>query len=66
MTQDILFGTPMPHEVNVDMGIMDPDYVNIAFNGHRSWIGVATLQKAKKQEYQQMAKKVGAKGIQCL
>ena len=63
MTQDILFGTPMPHEVNVDMGIMDPDYVNIAFNGHQPWIGVATLQLAKMEEYQEMARKVGAKGI---
>jgi carbon-monoxide dehydrogenase catalytic subunit len=63
MTQDILFGTPMPHEVNVDLGIMDPHYVNIAFNGHQPWVGVATLQKAKMQEYQDMAKKAGAKGI---
>lgn len=63
MTQDILFGTPMPHEVDVDMGIMDPDYVNIAFNGHQPWVGVATLQKAKQEEYQEMAKAVGAKGI---
>lgn len=63
MTQDILFGTPMPHEVDVDLGIMNPDYVNIAFNGHQPWIGVATLQKAKLQEYQDKAKKAGAKGI---
>jgi carbon-monoxide dehydrogenase catalytic subunit len=63
MTQDILFGTPMPHEVNVDLGIMDPDYVNIAFNGHQPWIGVATLQKAKMEQYQEMARKAGAKGI---
>ncbi len=63
MTQDILFGTPMPHEVNVDLGIMDPNYVNIAFNGHQPWIGAATLQKAKKPEYQEMAKKADAKGL---
>ncbi len=63
MTQDILFGTPMPHEVDVDLGIMDPNYVNIAFNGHQPWIGAATLQKAKKPEYQEMAKKAGAKGL---
>ncbi len=63
MVQDILFGTPMPHEVNVDLGIMDPDYVNIAFNGHQPWIGAATLQKAKLQEYQEKAKIAGAKGI---
>ncbi len=63
MTQDILFGTPYPHEVDVDLGIMDPNYVNIAFNGHQPWIGVATLLKAKKPEYQEMAKKAGAKGL---
>lgn len=63
MTQDILFGTPMPHEVEVDLGIMDPDYVNIAFNGHQPWIGVAALQKAGLKEYQEMAKEAGAKGI---
>ncbi|WP_313339831.1 anaerobic carbon-monoxide dehydrogenase catalytic subunit [Sedimentibacter sp.] len=63
MTQDILFGTPMPHEVEVDLGIMDPDYVNIAFNGHQPWIGVAALQKARKKEYQEMAERAGAKGI---
>ena len=63
MAQDILFGTPMPHEVEVDLGIMDPNYVNIAFNGHQPWVGVATLQKARKAEYQEMARKAGAKGI---
>jgi len=42
---------------------MDPDYVNIAFNGHQPWIGVATLQKAKLEEYQEKARKAGAKGI---
>lgn len=63
MTQDILFGTPTPHEVEVDLGIMDPDYVNIAFNGHQPWVGVATLQKAKQEEYQELARKAGAKGI---
>jgi carbon-monoxide dehydrogenase catalytic subunit len=66
MTQDILFGTPMPHEVDVDLGIMDPNYVNIAFNGHQPWIGAATLQKAKKPEYQEMAKKAGAKGLRII
>lgn len=63
MTQDILFGIPMPHEVEVDLGIMDPDYVNIAFNGHQPWIGVATLLKAREEKYQEMARKAGAKGL---
>ena len=63
MTQDILFGTPAPHEVNVDLGIMDPDYINIVFNGHQPWPGVATLQKAKAPEVQERAKAAGAKGL---
>jgi carbon-monoxide dehydrogenase catalytic subunit len=66
MTQDILFGTPMPHEVNVDLGIMDPDYVNIAFNGHEPWTGVATLMAAKDPKNQDKAKAVGAKGIRVI
>lgn len=63
MVQDILFGTPSPHEVDTDLGIMDPNYVNIVFNGHQPWVGVATLQKAKSKEVQEMAKEAGAKGL---
>ncbi|MEL7566313.1 MAG: anaerobic carbon-monoxide dehydrogenase catalytic subunit [Dehalobacterium sp.] len=63
MVQDILYGTPTPHEVDVDLGIMDPDYVNIVFNGHQPWAGVATLQKAKLPEVQEKAKAAGAKGL---
>lgn len=63
MVQDILFGTPKPHEVNTDLGIMDPDYVNIVFNGHQPWGGVATLLKARTPEVQQKAKAAGAKGL---
>lgn len=63
MVQDILFGTPKPHEVNMDLGIMDPDYINIVFNGHQPWPGVATILKARSQEVQDMAKAAGAKGL---
>ncbi|WP_088228013.1 anaerobic carbon-monoxide dehydrogenase catalytic subunit [Desulfosporosinus sp. FKB] len=63
MVQDILFGTPQPHEVNVDLGIMDPEYVNIVFNGHQPWAGAATIQKAKLPEIQAKAKAAGAKGL---
>jgi carbon-monoxide dehydrogenase catalytic subunit len=63
MVQDILFGTPTPHEANMDLGIMDPDYVNIVFNGHQPWAGVATLLKARTKEIQDKAKAAGAKGL---
>ena len=63
MVQDILYGTPSPHEVNTDLGIMDGNYINIVFNGHQPWVGVATLQKAKCEQIQQKAKAAGAKGL---
>lgn len=63
MVQDILFGTPKPHEVDTDLGIMDGEYINIVFNGHQPWAGVATIQKAKVAEVQEKAKAAGAKGL---
>ncbi|NMM64583.1 anaerobic carbon-monoxide dehydrogenase catalytic subunit [Clostridium sp. P21] len=66
MVQDILFGTPKPHEVNMDLGIMDPEYVNIVFNGHQPWPGVASMLKAKTQEVQEKAKAAGAKGLRII
>ncbi len=64
--QDILFGTPMPHEVETDLGILDPDYVNILFNGHEPWVGVATILAARDQAAQKRARDAGAKGIRVI
>lgn len=66
MVQDILFGTPMPHEVDVDLGILDPAYINIVFNGHEPWIGMATYYAAKNPQVQQRAKDAGAKGLRII
>ncbi|MDA8233670.1 MAG: anaerobic carbon-monoxide dehydrogenase catalytic subunit [Clostridia bacterium] len=66
MVQDILFGTPMPHEVDVDLGILDPNYVNIVFNGHEPWVGIATIQAARDPQVQQRAKDAGAKGLRVI
>ncbi|MFZ5945556.1 MAG: anaerobic carbon-monoxide dehydrogenase catalytic subunit [Bacillota bacterium] len=66
MCQDILFGTPMPHEVDMDLGVLDPEYINIVFNGHEPWMGIATIYEAKKPEWQQKAKQIGAKGIRVI
>lgn len=66
MVQDILFGTPIPHEVDVDLGILDPEYVNIVFNGHEPWVGMATYMAAKNPQVQQRAKDAGAKGLRII
>ncbi len=66
MVQDIIFGTPTPHEVNTDLGIFDPDYINIVFNGHQPWIGALTIEKLRDQKYQEKGKAAGAKGIRVI
>ncbi|BCN31274.1 anaerobic carbon-monoxide dehydrogenase catalytic subunit [Anaeromicropila herbilytica] len=63
MAQDILFGTPTPHEVDVDLGIMDPEYVNIVFNGHQPFVGACTIEKVRQEAIQKKAIEAGAKGI---
>lgn len=64
--QDILFGTPTPHEAEVDLGIIDPDYVNIIVNGHEPFFGTALIKLAQEEEYQQKTKSAGAKGLKII
>lgn len=66
LTQDILFGTPSPHEADVDLGVIDPDYVNIVPNGHEPFMGVALIQLAQKEEMQKQARDAGAKGLRII
>lgn len=63
---DIMFGTPMPHEVQTDLGILDPSYINILFNGHEPWVGFATIIAARDPKNQERAKQAGAKGIKVI
>ncbi|MCC7573924.1 MAG: anaerobic carbon-monoxide dehydrogenase catalytic subunit [Candidatus Methanofastidiosum sp.] len=65
-TQDILFGIPRPHKMRVDLGVLDPDYVNVLPNGHEPFLGFAMIQLARKEEWQQKAKAVGAKGLRII
>ena len=65
-TQDILFGIPRPHKMRVDLGVLDPDYVNILPNGHEPFLGFAMIKLARKSEWQQKAKAVGAKGLRII
>ena len=41
--QDILFGIPRPHQMRVDLGVLDPDYVNVLPNGHEPFLGFAMV-----------------------
>jgi len=64
--QDILFGTPMPHESYADLEILDPEYVNIAVDGHEPFIGIALIKLAEKGEIQERARAAGAKGLRII
>lgn len=64
--QDILFGTPMPHDSYADLGILDPDYVNIAVDGHEPFVGIALIKLAEREEFQEKARAAGAKGLRII
>jgi len=64
--QDILFGIPRPHKMRVDLGVLDPDYVNVLPNGHEPFLGFAMVQLARKSDWQEKAKAVGAKGLRVI
>ncbi|NPV54187.1 MAG: anaerobic carbon-monoxide dehydrogenase catalytic subunit [Firmicutes bacterium] len=63
IVQDALFSTPSPHEAYVDLGILDPDYVNILPNGHEPFVGMALIEAARSREVQRRAQEAGAKGL---
>ncbi len=66
LAQDILFGTATPHETEVDLGVLDKDYVNILPNGHEPFLGALLIELAHKPEVQELAKEAGAKGLRVI
>jgi carbon-monoxide dehydrogenase catalytic subunit len=64
--QDILFGIPRPHPMRVDLGVLDPDYVNVLPNGHEPFLGFAMVQLAREDSWQKKAKAAGAKGLRVI
>jgi carbon-monoxide dehydrogenase catalytic subunit len=64
--QDVLYGVPRPHKMRVDLGVLDPDYVNVLPNGHEPFLGFAMVQLARMPEWQQKAKAAGARGLRII
>ena len=64
--QDILFGVPRPHKMRVDLGVLDPDYVNVLPNGHEPFLGFAMVELARQKSWQDKAKQAGAKGLRII
>lgn len=64
--QDVLYGIPRPHPMRVDLGVLDPDYVNVLPNGHEPFLGFAMVKLARTDAWQHKAKQAGAKGLRII
>ena len=60
---DILFGTPAPVAVEVNMGVLKEDQVNIIIHGHEPNLFESIVESVKEPTLVQAAKDAGAKGI---
>lgn len=64
--QDILLGTPSLTTTEADLGVIDPETVNIVAHGHVPLVATAVLRAARSPEMLELAKAAGAKGISVL
>lgn len=60
---DILFGTPSPIGIEVNMGVLKEDQVNIIVHGHEPNLFESMIESVNTQSLIEEAKKAGAKGI---
>jgi carbon-monoxide dehydrogenase catalytic subunit len=60
---DILFGTPSPISIEVNMGVLKEDYVNIIVHGHEPNLFESMIESCNEQSLIEESKKAGAKGI---
>ena len=60
---DILFGTPSPISIEVNMGTLKEDHVNIIVHGHEPNLFESMIESVNEPTLVEEAKKAGAKGI---
>jgi carbon-monoxide dehydrogenase catalytic subunit len=60
---DILFGTPTPVAVDVNMGVLKEDHVNVIIHGHEPNMFESMLVSVNEPTLVQAAKDAGAEGI---
>ncbi|GAW28677.1 anaerobic carbon-monoxide dehydrogenase catalytic subunit [Carboxydocella sp. ULO1] len=61
--QDILLGSPKLVKSAADLGILDPDTVNIVAHGHVPLMATAVIEAVNDPELIKLAEAAGAKGI---
>ena len=60
---DILFGTPSPVSIEVNMGVLKEDQVNIIVHGHEPNLFESIIASVNEPSLLEAAKEAGAKGI---
>jgi carbon-monoxide dehydrogenase catalytic subunit len=60
---DILFGTPSPVGIEVNMGVLKEDQVNIIVHGHEPNLFESMIESCSERTLVEAAKEAGAKGI---
>lgn len=61
--QDIIFGTPKARSGMTNLGVIDPETVNIIVHGHEPLLADKLATLHKNTEIQDAARRVGAKGL---
>ena len=60
---DILFGTPSPVSIEVNMGVLKEDMVNVIVHGHEPNLFESMIESVNEPSLIEAAKAAGAKGI---
>jgi len=61
--QDVLFGTPTPTFSEANLGVLEPNQVNVIVHGHEPLLSEMIVAAAADPQLLEMAKKQGAAGI---
>lgn len=64
--QEILMGTQKIHTTKQNMGLLNPEKVNIIANGHMPLVAQMVIELASSPQWQEKARAAGAQGIQVL
>ena len=62
--QDVLFGTPTPTFSEANLGVLEPNKVNIIVHGHEPLLSEMIVAAAAEPEMAELAKKAGRSGNQ--
>jgi carbon-monoxide dehydrogenase catalytic subunit len=61
--QDILFGSPTVRTIKANLGVLDPEMVNVLVHGHEPVLSEKVVEWARSTEMAAAARAVGAKGV---